>query len=249
MRFTTHTLRAFLRHEAGAVTVDWTTLSAGATGLALATGAVFSGAFGDMSAKMNRELFTNGTTNGIYGFEFGTGGWEGVETAFVEGFGHVLGPIGGSEGAPAVATTVAVPEDIASVTLSFDVLAFDSIDSGEEMVLYLDGVEIGRVGGSGRMTFTGEPPEGVTVGFEALAHAEDIGGSRDTVEGGPSYWRDGMAAMSITIDDPGDAVTLSVGSTTNQDVQDEAWGIDNWDVTGTWADEGEAAGAAYAAEG
>lgn len=66
-----------------------------------------------------------------------TNAWRGAGSTYVDGFGEVLGPIAGSGGLESVTTSFDIGAEAESATLTFDLLAFDSLD-GEDAVLYID---------------------------------------------------------------------------------------------------------------
>lgn len=62
------TLIHYLRDEAGAVTVDWTTLSAGAVALALATAGVLTAAINGVNSRLDGELRAQQLSDGFVQF-------------------------------------------------------------------------------------------------------------------------------------------------------------------------------------
>jgi hypothetical protein len=61
-------ITSFARDEAGAVTVDWTTLSAAAVGMALATAAALNGSFQMMISRVDGELREQQMSDGFIQF-------------------------------------------------------------------------------------------------------------------------------------------------------------------------------------
>lgn len=230
----------FITSEDGAVTVDWVVLTFGVTITGIAMMGTIGPALGEMAVKVVAALEeTIGSINEDGGeisfranFDFAgdTSGWSGAETAFIDGFGDVLGPIGGSGGLESVSNTFEIGPGSTSATFTFDLLAFDSLDD-EDAVLYIDGREIGRVtSGPGGLTFTDGELEGITFNAEVLANEENLGGLSANSHGN---WGDSISRISITVANPNENVSFGIGSTANQSVGDESWGIDNFVVEAT----------------
>lgn len=221
----------FLRAEVGAITVDWAVLASAGVGATFGVVVLFGESLGFISNKANIELFEQTASEGTFTFDFGPGTWTGQDTAFVPGFGYVLGPIPGSGGAQTVTNTVALPPGLGTVELNFDLLAFDSLDN-ENGVFYVNDTAIGHVSASaGDMSWTSYDVENVDVEIEILVNGEAIGGYQT---GDEWWWKDGAAEVTIVVKNPGDAVKFGFGSTANQGVDDESWGIDNWNVSGSF---------------
>lgn len=63
-----HHILRFLRSESGAVTVDWTTLSAAAVGMALATAAMLTGTINMVNSRLDGELRQQQLSDGFVRF-------------------------------------------------------------------------------------------------------------------------------------------------------------------------------------
>ncbi|MBM2576976.1 hypothetical protein JQC91_11765 [Jannaschia sp. Os4] len=236
---------SFLAAEHGAITVDWTTLTAMAVSLSLATTVALGAILNDISEEVNMELFDRTATEGANTFDFGADGWTMADgsdalTSFVDGFGYIMGPIGSSGGQQVISTTMGLPEGLASATANFDVLAIDSLD-GEDFVIYVNDLEVGRITAGWEITYSATPVVGLEISIDfdvtVLQQNADIGGNRNDDESGAWWWRDGAANVNITLDNPGTEFKVGFGSTANQDITDESWGVDNFGVTGAWPDE------------
>lgn len=220
---------AFARSQDGSVTVDWTVLAAAATALVMATGGVLLAGLAHSGGEMNEELFDREVAGPGYGFDFGPGEWAGAETARLDDFGAVLGPIAGSGGAPTAWTTVSVPPDIARATFSFDVVPIGGVD-GADLVVHLGGQEIGRVTAAAEIRWSaGALPAGVSVSASALDR--DASASGDVAADDPR-WDIGTMRVTVSVDDPADAVTFGLGSTAPGGEGLGGWGIDDWTVSG-----------------
>lgn len=230
--------RKFLSDTRGAVTVDYVVITAAATGVALASADLVVAGFGTLSDNVTSELSgtaTDANTTTVYndGFDNGAGGWTGAIATEIFGFGHVLGPIDGAlGGAEAVSRSFSVAEGSSKATLNFDVLALDSLD-GESGIIYLGGVEVGRVisNHSGTIFEANTTLAGVTVTATVLEDEVQIGGYSVAND----WFKDSRVAVSITVDDPTGPLDFGFGSTANQNVEDESFALDNFSVTSTAA--------------
>ncbi len=225
--------RKFLASEDGAVTVDWTVMTAAIAGLGLATYGVVSGGISDLSRDVDLQLRTNhiSTSFGasvLASMDF-TGGEKGGWTG-----GTVLSPItalgemlvlGPGE---TTSLTLDVPANSDSATLSFDLIGGDSLDN-EVATITTNGktVTLARSGNSaqGTMTFTTPNVEGVTVTTETLTSGTNLGGAN------VASWRDSVTRVTVTVDDPGESLALGMTSGANQHIGDEFFGIDNVGIT------------------
>lgn len=221
----------FLKNEAGAVTVDWTVMTASVVGLGLATAGVVSSGMQDLSGDIGTQLGT-GMISDRFGqsriasmdFSNGdTGGWiGGTIMAPIESLGEmlVLGP-GESAG-----ITLDVPEGSELATLTFDLIGGDSLDN-EVMTITTNGqtVTLARGLHNGTMTFLTPDVEGVTVSTQVISEGTNLGGAS------PTNWRDSVTQVTITVADPGTELALGMTSGANQHIGDEFFGVDNIEVT------------------
>ncbi|CTQ32028.1 Flp family type IVb pilin [Jannaschia rubra] len=226
-------LRRFLRGTDGAITVEYVVLAAGITGLSIgAYGAVTDG-LGALAGTVEGEIngtASDGTVGKTYieGFRSGADGWSGAEATDMMGIGEVLGPIGGSGGAPTVSRDFVTDPDAAKATFQFDLYAMDSLDR-ESGVIYIDGKEVGRVTRNHLKGTTFTPAEGLAE-RGIIVRAEIV--DDDIQLGGSTSWRDALSVISISVKDPGDTVNFGFGSTADQGVGDESFAIDNFVATG-----------------
>jgi len=223
----------FLRHEDGAVTVDWVVLTSATVGLGVATLAVVSGGISDLSGDTARNLgrpFIQTAFVTPDDFSNGPGGWVGAATSFITGFGDVLGPLEGDEtGTEQVFQVFTIPGGALEFNATFDLLSLDSIDGGlvdngwgaeEGPVMYLNGQEVARARSQGgNLTWTYADVEGVTIESEVISSNSNIGAS---------HWSDGINNVNITFDDPQETVQVGFGLKANQRIADESMGIDNF---------------------
>jgi hypothetical protein len=224
-------LLTFLKSDSGAVTVDWVVLTAGTTGLGLATMAVISGGMQNISGDMS------GTIGGItisdrfaaafqavqlaaMDFSGGNaGGWTGASVSNVGGMlGELLriGPNGLAE------LTLDVPAGASEAVFTFSLIGGDSLDN-ESATIMINGqpVTIGT-GDHGFISWANANVPGVTVETNVLSQGTELGGSTN------DNWLESVTNVTITVQNPGNSVTLGVASSTNQSINDEWFGIDNF---------------------
>lgn len=222
----------FFRCEAGSITVEWTVVTAALMGMGLATMDVLMPQIGQTGSDIRDHIEGDSrdiTAYTAYSEDFSSGadGWSGASMSDVNGFGFVLGPIAGSEGLEAVTRNFDFDTEVSAATLSFNLLAFDNLDS-EQAVLYIDGQEVGRMTShDGVLSFEASDQDGIEINVTILASGERLGGMRN---GRKSKWNDGMARVVIDIDAPGDSFRFGLGSTADQKVRNESWGLDNVEV-------------------
>jgi hypothetical protein len=230
-------MKTFLNNDSGAVTVDWVVLTAGLAGLGLATLAVVGSGVEDLStdvdASLSKRIIYTAFGTSTEDFSDGAVGWIGAKASFVNGFGDILGPIGGSGGLESVSKTFDLPEGANEVLINFDLLALDSLDGGpdcsrgwgcnEGPVLFIDGQRVATgVSSGGGVTWTYEDTPGVRVESVAVSQGNNIGA------GG---WSDGVHQIKVTRDKPGPTIKVGFGLNANQPIHDEAIGIDNFTIS------------------
>lgn len=231
----------FIKSEDGAITVDWVVLTFGVTITGLAMMGTIGPSLGRMAVSVVDALestvssiYEGSTAIGFrsnYDFAGDTSAWNGASSTYVDGFGEVLGPIAGSGGLESVTTSFDIGEGAESATLTFDLLAFDSLDN-EDAVLYIDGIEVGRMTAlQGMLTWVPGNVEGISLSAQILSEGEHLGGMRNDTNS--PLWRDAASRITITVNDPGAKLDFGFGSTANQGVNDESWGLDNFIIETT----------------
>ena len=228
-------LKRFLNDEGGAVTVDWTVMTAAVAGLGLATYGVVSGGIGDLSGDVSAQL-SGQSISSRFGGAFSpmtlvdttfTGGdrgdWVGGRLLDMGGTLGELLALGQNETAE---LPITFPDGTSTGRISFDLIGGDSGD-GELVTISADGTpvllgtyNVRRV--TGEMIFNMPDVPGVTVTTEMISENRNLGG------GG---WTDAVTRVSIALDDPPSNLILAARSGTNQPVSDEYFGIDNVTVT------------------
>ena len=228
-------LRRFARDERGAVTVEYVILAAAITGMALASADVINRGLGALANTIDSELSEEKGAHGALayedGFDNGAAGWSGASATLIPGFGHVLGPIGGSGGAQSLTRAFDIAPGAKAATFRFDVISGDSLD-GESGIVFIDGVEVGRVTTDWRQgtVFTaaaGLAERGIAIDATVIDDRVALGGEASRAD-----WVDTRTAISISVANPKDKVTFGFGSNADQATSDEFFAIDNFRATG-----------------
>ncbi len=236
----------FLSSDSGAVTVDWTVITAAIVGLGIASYTVIMPGISDLSTDVATFLGDQEPStsfNGAFGntvhfddFEGGQApGWSVQTTDDSEPeFGGILGRFGGSGGAQMVSKTYDLDPDAGFAVLEFDLHAIDTWDM-EMLSVFVDDALATQRNFSTHGTHPGQQQE--------LSSSDPnlkitYGLKRDREEYG--FWRRGDASsfdetvsVRIEVTDPGESLKLGFGSTLNQSITDESWAVDNVTVTST----------------
>ena len=171
-------------------------------------------------------------------FNSGADGWN-QSTSTSGGFntGDMLGRFGGTSGNEAVSKTFDVPEGVTEVTLQFTMYEIDSWD-GEQFRIFVDGQEFHSIGYSQGNNTSGTQTINDNDGNPIGQIEHGSGGHH-----GFSGWVDQshIYTLTIPVDPNSGTVQIGFGSTLNQAVSDESWGIDDLSLEVTSVD-GDAIG-------
>ncbi|MFA0347607.1 tandem-95 repeat protein, partial [Vibrio sp. 10N.222.55.C6] len=164
-------------------------------------------------------------------FESGSNGWNtGTESS--QGFesGDMLGRIGGTGGDEAVSKTYDIPSDVSEVNISFNFYEIDSWD-GESFQIFVGGEELTTLDNSAFRT-----QDGTTTLYDS--EGNEVGEVVHGVSQGEGFsgWNDQAHQINLTVPVEDGQLELGFGSTLNQSVDDEAFGIDNIEITVSDAD-------------
>ncbi|EPI4817696.1 tandem-95 repeat protein [Vibrio alginolyticus] len=164
-------------------------------------------------------------------FESGSNGWN-ANTESSQGFetGDMLGRIGGTGGNEAVSKTYDIPSDVNEVNISFSFYEIDSWD-GESFQIFVGGEQLTTLENSAFRTQGGTTTLYDSDGNEV---GEVIHGASQRE--GFSGWNDQAHQINLTVPVEDGELQLGFGSTLNQDVWDESFGIDNIEITVADAD-------------
>ncbi|MEZ9566089.1 tandem-95 repeat protein [Vibrio artabrorum] len=164
-------------------------------------------------------------------FESGSNGWNtGTESS--QGFesGDMLGRIGGTGGEEAVSKTYDIPSDVSEVNISFNFYEIDSWD-GESLQIFVGGEELTSLDNSAFRT-----EDGTTTLYDSAGN--EVGEVVHGVSQGEGFsgWNDQAHQINLTVPVEDGQLELGFGSTLNQEVSDESFGIDNIEITVSDAD-------------
>ncbi|OBS95684.1 polymer-forming cytoskeletal family protein [Vibrio tasmaniensis] len=164
-------------------------------------------------------------------FESGSNGWNtGTESS--QGFesGDMLGRIGGTGGDEAVSKTYDIPSDVSEVNISFSFYEIDSWD-GESFQIFVGGEELTSLDNSAFQT-----QDGTTTLYDSAGN--EVGEVVHGVSQGEGFsgWNDQAHQINLTVPVEDGQLELGFGSTLNQGVSDESFGIDNIEITVSDAD-------------
>jgi Flp pilus assembly pilin Flp len=227
-------LKAFLRHESGAVTVDYVILTAGAVVVAIASAEVIFGGLRVVAGNVNEESTgtpLNGTVPAtVYddNFENGTTGWTGVTANEASGIGGVvLGPIGGEGGGEQVQRTFTLSDGLAYAKMSFDLYAIDDL-GGASGNIYVGGQKVGSLVKNGsETTFVPVEVPGVKIEYDVISTGSNIAGANRP--GDPTS-HDSQTRISILYENPDPVLTFGFGSNGPSDTSLGSFSIDDFEV-------------------
>jgi hypothetical protein len=226
----------FLAREDGAVTVDWTVLTAALVGLGLAvSGVVFQGVAdksGDVRDSIASVSIVDafGATYAADDFEDGTGDWSGGVVRDIPGFGKVLTLSGASDSAT---LPIRIESRHAYAVIEFDMIVADSWD-GESGSITVGGTEIVALdhrwndpAGPNVRTFEGPGGATVTLTRSSRSDSGTWGGSGAQVHDDYTY------RVRVVSQNDGSDLSLGASTTLDLDETDEFLGIDNVAVRGS----------------
>lgn len=232
----------YLADERGAVTVDFTVLTAATVGLGIAAYGVVSGGLGDLTGDIDatlrgylgggREMLTLDFTGGLGPFAGGT-------VRNVPGFGEMLLLDGtNNRGGIGTEATLALDPNSDYAVISFDLAFVDSWDN-ETGYVFLNGQAV-ALGTFTHMNHpqlrTGDvPPAMQDLGIVSVdfGEAEQLRGGYFTGSGGAA-WSDYRQPVSMVVRTNGASeMKLGFGTNLSSSYTDESLGIDNLSVIST----------------
>ncbi len=239
-------LLRFVRAEDGAVTIDWTVLTASLVGLGLAGSAAVILGTGDLSGDVDAFLRDQEVSDGFRAtlsrlisfddFENGQApGWSVPNIDATDpDFTAILGRFGGTGGQQMVHKTFDLDPEAGFAVLEFDMHAIDTWDM-ENMFVYLNDEVVSQRNFSthgldpGRQVAVNTDNPDIQVSYEVTRPAGEYG----FWERGNTSSYDETVTVRMVVANPGDQIKLGFGSSLNQPVSDESWAIDNVRVTST----------------
>jgi len=248
-------LRGFWRDQSGAVTVDWTVLTAAVVGLGLTSIAAVRTGTGDLAGDIQASLSNTSVAGlGLLGLEQvvsqsfsdgNTSGWSrGLITEFGE-WGSMLGPFSGADTFNNPLTyDVVLPDGTSKAVIGFVLVIADSWDGqvgagldrlGEGIRLNVDGESVAferftQMGHGGYNTLTGDRQSTMTIGDSVYTVTMKQSDAPTTSVGG---WGrpDQRWAVQIEAVNPAPNFQLGFAANLDQSQQDESFGIQNFGIT------------------
>jgi hypothetical protein len=227
-------MRAFLVSEAGAVTVDWTILTASLVGLGLATVGTVSSGLQNASEDVSARLVSTSIMDRFDAvlaaddFENGRGDWIGGAIRNVAGFGNVLAL---SRNARSASLPIEVDPSHNFAVVEFDMIVADSWDNEAGSIIIGDaevvGVQHWWQDPNGPDVRTFEGTDTVVTLTRTSSDSGTWGGNGRTAHDDYTY------RVSVVTANDGSDLTLNASTTLDQGDGDEFFGIDNVTVTGS----------------
>ena len=249
----------FLTDETGAVTVDWTVMTAAIVGLGLASAAAVStGAVNlgnDVESSLSgasvsglrwafaRELINQNFADGNFA------GWSRSNATTFGAWGPMLGPFGRETFANPLTYDVSLPEGMSNGLISFDLVIADSWDGhsnptrdshgwtnalGDSLRFIVDGQVVTTehfLGGNSSLSYLQDRQGTIQIGESTFNVSMTL---RDAPAGniGGSHWADQRWNVQIEALNAPEDFQLGFSSTANQALGDEAFGIQNFTIAG-----------------
>ena len=216
----------FLADETGAISVDWVVLSSGIVGLGLGATMVVSAGVESLSYDAANSIANSSIRTrfaslvSLFDTDFSNGasGWLGGTVMNVPGFGEIL-QLGQNELAQ---MQFSVPPGTSSVTVNFDLIGADDLD-GDPATIFVNGQAVAiYTDDHGNITTSDIGVAGIDVQV-----AQQY---TNTAIGAGSHGNDSRATYSLTVQNPGETVTLGIGTNNTAGSANEFYAIDDVSV-------------------
>jgi hypothetical protein len=252
-------MRSFFLGESGAVTVDWTVMTAAVVGLGLASAGAVQVGTGNLGNAIRDSLSGAGVASLRWAYardlvsqNFADGdftGWSVARHGTFGAWGDMLGPFGMDTLNNPLTYDVSLPEGITNGLISFDLIIADSWDGhsnatrnangwtnnlGDSLRFIVDGQVVTTehfLGGNSNSNYLQDRQGTIQIGESTFNVAMTL---RDAPAGnvGGSHWADQRWSVQIeALNAPAD-FQLGFSSTVNQGLADEAFGIQNFNISG-----------------
>jgi hypothetical protein len=229
-------LATFLKDDCGAVTADWVVVTAGVAALGLATALVVTGGVEDLSSEIMVALadieLASAAQQILDTFDFSGGNAAGWSGGRVMDMGGQLGELLVVGPGQTTNFMFEVPEGTQLATMTFDLIGGDSLDYSAQWgfdtaTMMINGVPVAIAINNGNQPITLEIPQvdGTTVNAMVTVNSDHLGGR--------SNWTESTASVTVTVTQPSEDLEFQFTSNANQGIQDEFWGIDNFQTSVT----------------
>lgn len=249
-------LRSFLATEDGAVSVDWTVMTATLVGLGLVSATAVRIGTGNMGESIRSSLsgasvapLTRLGDMLVQAHNFGNGqayGWSHQKFGNSSVWGDFLGPFGAETLADPVTHEVKLTAAATAALIEFDLLVIDSWDGkpgmraagpqGDAMILAIDGQPISME----HFMFHGHPDTSsfpdylanrtTTATIGGTTYALNMSNVTYASNDGGSGWNDQVWRVQLEATNPPSTFKLGLSTTSSQGLDDEAFGINNYIV-------------------
>ncbi len=250
---------SFFKDESGAVTVDWTVMTAAVVGLGLASAGAVQVGTGNLGNSIRGSLSGAGVaslqwafTRNLVSQNFADGdftGWSVARPGTFGAWGDMLGPFGRDTLHTPLTYDVSLPEGITNGLITFDLIIADSWDGhsnptrnangwtndlGDSLRFIVDGQVVTTehfLGGNSNSSYLQDRQGTIQIGESTFNVSMTL---RDAPAGniGGSHWADQRWSVQIeALNAPAD-FQLGFSSTANQALADEAFGIQNFNISG-----------------
>lgn len=229
-------LVTFLKDDSGAVTTDFVLVTAGLVGLGLATISVVSGGVEDTSFEIAAALANIDVISAaqelVASFDFSDGNAAGWIGGRVMNMGGQLGELLVLGPGQSTSYLFEIQAGTELATMTFDLVGGDSLDNSvrwgvDTGVMMINGVPIAVATTNGREGITLQIPQndGTTVEAVVTVNAAHLGGNASRT--------DSVANVTVQVSRPTDDLQFQFTSNANQSIQDEFWGLDNFETSVT----------------
>ncbi len=246
---------SFLSNEDGAISVDWTVMTAAVVGLGLASAAAVRTGTSNMAESVRDSLSNASVASLAWGervlqsFDFSNRsaeGWSRQTFGHSVVWGDFLGPFGGETLTNPVTHEIKLSPGASSAVVEFDLLVIDSWDglrgmrsaggSGDAMLFQVNGQTISME----HFAYTGHPDSAMfpnaladrtaTATINGTTYTMNMTNRTHATNDGGAGWNDQVWRVQLEATNPPQTFNLGFSTNASQAVADESFGINNYVV-------------------